>query len=376
MIRQANLNIIHKFLDHHKEPTSPRYELPDPSFICDTSIGEEPTSVHALAPGDIDIIAAVGDSITSGFGIDAEDISEVQRPYRGKTFSTGGDGDLEGEDRVVSLASILKRFNPDLRGLSYGIAEKDDPMAGLNKAMSDAESRDMLGQVQEVIAEIESNPDYDYENDWKMMVMYIGSSDLCYACEDEPEPGTEYHYRDNIREAIEWLLDEKAVPRMYVVLVPVIDISHAPSYVNSEICELIQAVSCPCLVDEDFAPQLPELQQEYCRLIREDARGGRWDTREDFTVGYQPFTQDVLPGADENGIIQDFVAPDCFHPSAVSHEVHSLMLWHNMLSPMGNKHHFGNPIDDLDELLDMKCPTEEAPFIFTNLNSGEIKDKN
>lgn len=138
----------------------------------------------------------------------------------------------------------------------------------------------MLAQVQEVIAEIENNDDYDYENDWKMLVMYVGGYDLCYACEDQPEviinlrmtgyrisnldvrasllknftkfavfinlclasqPGTEYQYRDNLREAIEWLKDVKEVPKMYVVLVPVTDISLAPQYVNSDMCALVQA---------------------------------------------------------------------------------------------------------------------------------------
>ncbi|ELU16326.1 hypothetical protein CAPTEDRAFT_221103 [Capitella teleta] len=374
MLKEANMKALHKLLSNQKQPT-PRYELPEPIFTCDTSTGEEPTSVHALTPGDIDIIAAVGDSVTTGYGIDAEDISEVQRPYRGKVFSNGGDAQLEGEDRVVTLANILKKFNPNIRGVAHGIAHKDDPEAGLNKATSDAESRDMLAQVQEVIAEIENNEDYDYENDWKMLVMYVGGYDLCYACEDQPEPGTEYQYRDNLREAIEWLKDVKEVPKMYVVLVPVTDISLAPQYVNSDMCALVQALTCPCLVDEDFFPTLRDLQLEYCRLAREDARGGRWDTRDDFTVGYQPFTQDILPAEDEEGLVQDMMSVDCFHPSTIGHQAYTLMMWHNMLSPMGNKHHFGNVIEDMDEIINMKCPTEEAPYIYTNLNSGERKTK-
>ena len=45
--------------------------------------------------------------------------------------------------------------------------------------------RDMLSQVQDVIATMESSTDYDYDNDWKLLTMYVGWSDLCYSCEDE-----------------------------------------------------------------------------------------------------------------------------------------------------------------------------------------------
>lgn len=352
----------------HKQTPTPRYEIPEPIFICDVTTGEEPTSVHELTPSDIDVVAAVGDTVTVGYGIDSADIGEVEREYRGKSFSVGGDGEMEGVDRVVTLAKILEKFNPNLRGVSLGIVNKDDPAAGLNKADPEsAESRDMLSQVQDVVATMESSTDYDYDNDWKLLTMYVGWHDLCYSCEDEP--GTEFTYRDNIRAALDWLHTEKAVPRMLVNVVGVADLSQTPVFIEGELCDLIAALTCPCVVDEVYLPELRPLQQEYNRLVSEDITSGRWDTRSDFTVVYQPMLQDNLPAEDETGILHDFMAPDCVHPSTVSHQSYGLMLWDNMLSPVGSKTHYGNVIDAIDDLVNVKCPTEENPYIFTNLNS-------
>jgi phospholipase B1 len=342
--------------------------VPEPIFTCDVSNGEEPTSVHALTPGDIDVVAAVGDTITAGYGIDSVDVGEVEREYRGKVFSIGGDGELEGEDRVVTLANILEKFNPNLRGTSAGIAGKDDPEAGLNKADPESnESMDMLAQVQAVVATMESEAEYDYENDWKLLTMYVGFEDLCYSCEDEP--GTEFTFHENIRAALDWLHTEKAVPRMLVNFVGVADVTQVQPYIEGDVCELLAALTCPCLVDQDYFDQLRPLQQEYNRLVREDILGGRYDTREDFTIVYQPFLQDNLVSEDETGVVHDFMAPDCMHPSTVSHQTFGLMLWHNMLSPVRGKTHFGNVIEDMDELVNVKCPTAENPYIFTNQNS-------
>lgn len=49
-----------------------------------------PNSVHKLRPGDIDIIAAIGDSITAGTGASALTLFEIFIENRGLSFSIGG----------------------------------------------------------------------------------------------------------------------------------------------------------------------------------------------------------------------------------------------------------------------------------------------
>jgi hypothetical protein len=52
----------------------------------------KPLSVHRLMPGDIDIIAALGDSLTAGFGASASSLWQVPIENRGLVWSIGKQG--------------------------------------------------------------------------------------------------------------------------------------------------------------------------------------------------------------------------------------------------------------------------------------------
>lgn len=49
-----------------------------------------PTSVHKLRPGDIDIVSAIGDSLTAGNGALAKNILQVFIENKGVSWSIGG----------------------------------------------------------------------------------------------------------------------------------------------------------------------------------------------------------------------------------------------------------------------------------------------
>lgn len=74
-----------------------------------------PTSVHKLRPGDIDIIAGIGDSLTAGNGILASNIFQVLIENRGVVFSIGGQGNWK---QFLTIPNILKEFNSKLYGYS------------------------------------------------------------------------------------------------------------------------------------------------------------------------------------------------------------------------------------------------------------------
>ena len=153
-------------------------------------------------------------------------------------------------------------------------------------------------------------------------------------------------------------------------------------------------------------------------LIREllQALSGRYDTRPDFTVVFQPFMKVLNAPWSEAAsgqfklapIDQTFVTYDCFHFSQKGHAMseltfvghirswdhwvsvimsHKIILifivnicvycnvddvsvanlyWNNLLEPVGNKTD-GAVLPKL--LQRFLCPTERAPFIFTNENS-------
>ena len=48
-----------------------------------------PYSVHRLRPGDIRVIAGMGDSITAGTGALAENVKQILTEYVGVSFSVG-----------------------------------------------------------------------------------------------------------------------------------------------------------------------------------------------------------------------------------------------------------------------------------------------
>lgn len=74
-----------------------------------------PESVHTLRPGDIDIVGALGDSLTAANGALATQIMEVFIENRGLSWSIGGQGTWK---QFLTIPNILKEFNPKLYGYS------------------------------------------------------------------------------------------------------------------------------------------------------------------------------------------------------------------------------------------------------------------
>lgn len=68
----------------------------DIPFPCDTAPGSpgarsatRPTSVHHLRAGDIDVIGAMGDSLTAGSASAAANLAELMIENRGMSWSGG-----------------------------------------------------------------------------------------------------------------------------------------------------------------------------------------------------------------------------------------------------------------------------------------------
>ena len=75
----------------------------------------KPTSVHRLRPSDVNVVAALGDSITAAFGAKSSDLLTLFIEYRGVSWTIGGEKAL---DKVTTLPNILKKYNPKLKGFS------------------------------------------------------------------------------------------------------------------------------------------------------------------------------------------------------------------------------------------------------------------
>jgi len=343
--------------------------LPDVRFECNVAQSPfPPTSVHRLRPSDINIIAAFGDSITAGNGLGASTAPQVIMENRGESFSVGGDNTLD--HGVVTLANILKKFNPDILGFSSCPSGRENvKRSGLNVAQPGAVNYDIPEQARMVIDRIKENPVYDFFGHWKVITLFIGGNDLCYSCDDwdlySPEA-----YEAKIREAVDILYNE--LPRVYLNLQVIFDVTPLGNFSQSGVCDTLQTRFCDCAINDTSLQDLRNTQLGYFDAMQNIANDAKYTYREDFAVVLQPHLRDfVMPTDPETGeYIPGFLAPDCFHPSRLGHQFFAFALWDMMLTPVGRKPMttYVNLGPDPNVL---SCPTTTSPYFFTNLNSNQ-----
>lgn len=329
-----------------------------------------PTSVHELRPADIKVVAAVGDSLTAANGVGAknDNLLLVINQYRGLSWSIGGD---ENITTVTTLPNILKEFNLNVTGFSEGIGGEDSPQAFLNQAVPGATSSDMVAQVQVLVEKMKTDPRIDFQNDWKVITMFIGGNDICDFCTDSIY-GSPANVAIRIQEALDIL--QSQVPRAIVNLVEMLNIVplrelHSDSSLGcpSWFVRLI----CPCILNPKEGSAELQKVNEYNRgyqlAMRQLVDSGRYDTRDDFTVVLQPFMREIyLPRLDDGRPDRSYLSPDCFHLSQKAHTLMARALWNNMLEPVGNK----TFSQDFQAGIDLMCPSETTPFFATAVNSN------
>ena len=93
-------------------------------FSCPNIVQHfQPATIHRLTPKDISIVAALGDSATSGFGARSSGLVDLFVEFRGISWSIGGDGNVR---QVITLPNILKKYNPNILGYSTKVTRVSD----------------------------------------------------------------------------------------------------------------------------------------------------------------------------------------------------------------------------------------------------------
>ncbi|XP_023566793.1 phospholipase B1, membrane-associated [Octodon degus] len=329
-----------------------------------------PTSVHALRPADVRVVAALGDSLTAGNGIGSKpgDLPDVATQYRGLSYSSGGDGSLEN---VTTLPNILQEFNRNLTGYAVGTGDASDTSAFLNQAVPGAKAEELMNQVQTLVQKMKSDHRINFTEDWKVITVLIGTSDLCDHCTDS-NLYSAANFLNHLRNALDIL--HREVPRALVNLVDFMNPSVMRQVFlgNPDKCPVQQASAlCNCVLtpreNSHELAKLDALARAYQSSMRELVESGRYDTREDFSVLLQPFFLNIrLPFLEDGRPDTSFFAPDCIHPNQKFHTQLARALWVNMLEPLGRK------TDTLDLAADipLPCPTQEEPFLRTPKNSN------
>ncbi|CAB3237952.1 unnamed protein product [Arctia plantaginis] len=340
-------------------------------FPCQDAVSwgrssQRPTSVHRLRPGDIDVVAAIGDSLVAGSGALEEFALGAFVEYRGVSWCAGGDATWR---EYLTLPNILKEFNPNLRGYSTGTGEWLTKNAKFNVAFPVASDEDAFKQAKIIVARMRSSPEIDMMNDWKMVTIFIGANDLCSASCLNPVSWSPSAHAKKLARAIDYL--QKHLPRTIVNLVPVLDVSVSIRVLRPMMCRVMHSFFCSCFHrGGGELRDLVRMARLYQKAELQLVESGRYDTKDDFTVVIQPFMQlfnAPIPQIQPLPLVihQSYITHDCFHFSQKGHALAANLLWNNLLEPVGNKTDNAPPV----LLNSFKCPTRQAPYIFTYKNS-------
>ncbi|XP_071440036.1 phospholipase B1, membrane-associated-like [Hetaerina americana] len=334
-----------------------------------------PESVHQLRPGDIDVVGAMGDSLVCGNGAREYSPLGMAIQDRGVSYSGGG---ISTWRQIVTLPNILKVFNPNLVGYSKGRGDFLSYNAQLNVAIPAAIDDDSLDQAKLFVYKMQRDPAVNFTHDWKLLSISIGHNDLCsYQCFYKKQNTPEAH-KLQLQKALDYLY--KKVPRLFVSVVSMLDTTMTARMPRSNFCQLLNRIACPCVFQEATLEkgivEMTRIVQKYQQKELELALSRRYMGRKDFTVEWQPFLQSTnlykysKEMEDDNTLFKmlartPIMTPDCVHFNQRGMAILSTLLWRNMLEPVGNK----TRRFLLATHRDIKCPTREAPYLFTKKNS-------
>ncbi|CAO1401887.1 unnamed protein product [Diamesa hyperborea] len=338
-------------------------------FFCDVNgagarSSSVPTSVHKLRPGDIDIIGALGDSLTAGNGALAVDVLQFTLEFKGVSWSIGGQANFR---KFLTLPNILKEYNPKLYGYSLNTGFTFQKTSMFNVAEFGAMSRDVPFESKVLIRRMQADPNVDFKNHWKLITLLIGAndfcSDMCYR--QIPEKIIELHELDLLA-TFRNIRDNLPRTMLNVVLAPSLKVM--VEFTGNPIeCNLINLVECPCLFGVKTIPNHQryfELMEIWKHKVSEVANRDEFHNLEDFTINVQPFLARVeFPTTQNNITDHRYLSSDCFHISQIGHSRISNALWNNMLEPVGQK-----ALNWKKEFQELKCPTQQRPYLATKFN--------
>ncbi|KAH7729128.1 Protein T19D7.7 [Aphelenchoides avenae] len=199
------------------------------TFTCPLvkSVFKTGTSGEDLSPEDIDIVAAMGDALSTGVGLWAG--TDVE--FRGAVFTVGGDANFDG---LVTFSNILAEFNPKLEGISHGMGTPDSlPDHQYNVAETGAETDHMSKQAAVLLSRLHTHyTEEQLKTRWVLVFITVGTEELCAKCD---QPNT-----DALRRAIITL--RRNLPNVFVVLVGPVHVAR-----SSHLTYNLLKPRCKCL---------------------------------------------------------------------------------------------------------------------------------
>ncbi|XP_046808138.1 phospholipase B1, membrane-associated [Lucilia cuprina] len=341
----------------------------DVPFPCGTNNSrslEPPTSVHRLRPGDIDIIGALGDSITAGTAMMSKTLLQLFIEFRGQTVLGGG---LKDWRTFLTLPNILKVFNPNLYGYSVANTLGKFREARFNPAEPFAITQDMPHMAEVLVKRMQTDPKVDMLRHWKMISIFIGANDICndMCSYDKIEDFFENHRRDLHRTLT--ILKEN-IPRLIVNVISIPDIDTTIRLMKGipAQCVTLHKASCRCVISDSLnSKQLKEIRHNIKRFQEIDAEVTSLPEfqLEDFAAVPRALAVNKTLRTLKDGRTDlRFFAIDCFHFSQYGNAAFTNMLWNDMLQVKSE------PYSTLLRPFEIfNCPSEELPYISTLANT-------
>eukprot|EP01127_Copromyxa_protea_P013991 TRINITY_DN3831_c0_g1_i1.p1 TRINITY_DN3831_c0_g1~~TRINITY_DN3831_c0_g1_i1.p1 ORF type:complete len:355 (-),score=89.42 TRINITY_DN3831_c0_g1_i1:44-1108(-) len=325
-----------------------------PQFDCPSLPAAPPaTNVTGLRPADIKVVMALGDSISAGFamkGLPAE--------YRGLVFSIGGDKYVSdfGNELARTIPNFLMHYNPNLQGQSTGESIPLTQGTYLNGAISGAKIQGVPGQIDYLVqtAQTTYKDKIDWENDWKLLTLFIGANNLCASCKGDA--GTPELFEQELDLVLAKI--QKEIPKVFVNVVTIFNISGVwNAHSTKEYCQVIWVDlgvdECPCLIAHgpEGRQTMDDNAVAYDAISRKLAN--KYSSK---TTGNNTFNVVVQPGLTGfnithwgEGFLSDL---DCFHPNLLADEAFAIAIWNNMFQPVGQKSTNLDPSN-----VEIFCPT-------------------
>ncbi|KAL0073862.1 hypothetical protein J3Q64DRAFT_1727054 [Phycomyces blakesleeanus] len=328
-----------------------------------------PKDVTDVRIDDIKVIAALGDSIIGGFGLmgkgNGTTTINTVIEYRGESYPIGGN------DGAETLATYTKRYQPKLKGASVGEhlvercnleycppTEYRPSIDNLNGARSGAVAKSLDPELDYVIPRMKNYPGVDFENDWKLITIQIGSNDQCGSCTSFANESTVEAYTLYVESAIERI--QNNIPKIIVNLIGNLRVSallplaeahaeYCPS-TDTSVNYFTPKAECPCLASQDQTDTMDYLADNYDKALINIAHKYRARKGGDFAVVYQPYDINFISFP-----VQALSSLDCFHPSLTLHKYFSKIFWNSLFLPSQRKpQHYS-----YDPNLTLYCPKQK-----------------
>jgi len=288
-----------------------------------------PTKIDDLHPQDIRIVAAVGDSVSTG----CNSLSNTwlnMKDYQGISWSMGADAG------VTTMPNLLGEY-ADLLGTATGTG---DSHKGFNFAQNGAIVQDTPTQAKDLVATLKTHGTLDFNNDWKVVTVLIGGNNLCDVCIDGKENDNNAQaYEKHLTDTLDIL---SLMPRTFVNLVSHLDYTQIAKF-KGPFCGIALRFVCVCLSTTN-KERVQRTQAKIAAYHAVNENLAARYRRDDFAVVGQPsLTKAVIP---DRAYITH---ADCFHPSGEGQRLFATALWNSMILPREKKNTYVADARDLPQ---------------------------